>query len=148
MINIIYGLRDPRNDLYYYIGKSTVNNKRALSHLTNSHSEQVNDWVKTLNENWLYPAVDVIEEVDDINNLPDRESHWINHHYNINPELLNIQLIDDSLKHNYDFLTDDDVNEMEFLQQIIFKIPATVIASSCDNSIYVFKPIYKRNIIL
>ena len=60
MKNIIYGLRDPRNDVYQYIGKSTVGSKRALQHLIKSHSEKVNEWVANLNENWLYPLVDII----------------------------------------------------------------------------------------
>ena len=49
MENIIYGLRDPRNDVYQYIGKSTVGSKRALEHLTLSHSDKVNEWVKNAN---------------------------------------------------------------------------------------------------
>jgi hypothetical protein len=43
MKNIIYGLKDPRNDVYCYIGKSTVGEKRALSHLTKSHSKKVQE---------------------------------------------------------------------------------------------------------
>ena len=42
--NIIYGLRDPRNDVYQYIGKSTVGVKRPISHLTKSHSPKVKEW--------------------------------------------------------------------------------------------------------
>ena len=61
MINIVYGLRDPRNDVYQYIGKSTVGEKRPLQHLTKSHSDTVNEWVKLLEDQWLYPQIDVIE---------------------------------------------------------------------------------------
>lgn len=46
--NIIYGLRDPRNDVYQYIGKSTIGESRPLQHLTKSHSSNVNNWVKEL----------------------------------------------------------------------------------------------------
>lgn len=91
--NIIYGLRDPRNDVYQYIGKSTVGESRPLQHLTKSHSSNVNNWVKELADNWLYPKVDIIEEVDDINDLPTREKYWVDYYYAINPELLNIQLL-------------------------------------------------------
>ena len=52
MINIIYGLRDPRNDVYQYIGKSSVGAKRAIQHLTKSHSESVNCWVDMLANDW------------------------------------------------------------------------------------------------
>ena len=46
--NIIYGLRDPRNDVYQYIGKSTVGKNRPLQHLCKSHSDFVNKWVEEL----------------------------------------------------------------------------------------------------
>jgi len=92
MKNIIYGLRDPRNDIYYYIGKSTVGNSRALSHLKKSHSDIVNEWVVEVRKNGFEPFVDIIEEVEDLNNLSDREKHWIKHYIEINPVLLNKQL--------------------------------------------------------
>ena len=120
MENIIYGLRDPRNDVYQYIGKSTVGSKRALSHLSQSHSEKVNDWVKTLNENWLYPIVDLIEEVECIDDLPERERFWINHYYNINPNLLNIQSIDTSLNK---VRSDEDEEEFNEMVRLVSKIP-------------------------
>ena len=52
MKNIIYGLADTRNDLVYYVGKTTTNIKRPLSHLTKSHSEDVNNWIKSVRDNW------------------------------------------------------------------------------------------------
>lgn len=91
MKNIIYGLRDPRNDVYQYIGKSTVGIKRPLKHLTRSHNDNVNKFVKELEDLWLYPIIDIIEEVKDINDLIDREKYWIEYYLNINPNLLNIQ---------------------------------------------------------
>jgi DNA-binding XRE family transcriptional regulator len=120
MENIIYGLRDPRNDVYQYIGKSTVGSKRVLSHLTQSHSDRVNEWVKTLNENWLYPIVDLIEEVENVDDLPEREKYWINHYYDINHNLLNVQLIDPSLNK---IRTDDDEEEFNYLVRVISKLP-------------------------
>jgi len=116
MINIIYGLRDPRNDVYQYIGKSTVGTTRALQHLTLSHSPKVNEWVNKLRENWLYPIVDVIEEVVDIENLPEREKYWINYYYNINPDLLNILLIDAPLQN---LRTEEDEENFNFLSRVI-----------------------------
>jgi DNA-binding XRE family transcriptional regulator len=116
MINIIYGLRDPRNDVYQYIGKSTVGTERALSHLTNSHSERVNEWVNKLKENWLYPIVDIIERVENIDDLPEREKHWINYYYNINPDLLNIQLIEAPLQN---LRTEEDEKKFNFLSIVI-----------------------------
>ena len=92
MLNIIYGLRDPRNDTYSYIGKSTVGNKRALSHLKISHSKRVNEWVEDLRQKRFEPLVDIIETVDDINMLAEREKYWVKHYFEINPFLLNSQL--------------------------------------------------------
>lgn len=89
MKNIVYGLRDPRNDVYCYIGKSSIGESRPLSHLTNSHSKDVNDWVKGLADDWQYVKVDIIEEVEDINDLSEREGYWIAFYYDINPDLLN-----------------------------------------------------------
>jgi DNA-binding XRE family transcriptional regulator len=116
MINIIYGLRDPRNDVYQYIGKSTVGTKRALQHLTESHSERVNEWVNKLKENWQYPLVDIIEEVQDIENLPEREKYWINHYYALNPDLLNIQLVEVPLQN---IRTEEDEEKFNFLTLVI-----------------------------
>ena len=89
--NIVYGLRDPRNDVYQYIGKSTVGVSRPLSHLYSSHSDLVKAWVKELENMWLYPEIDIIETVEDITYLADREKYWIEYYSSINPNILNIQ---------------------------------------------------------
>jgi len=120
MINIIYGLRDPRNDVYQYIGKSTVGNKRALQHLTLSHSERVNEWVKMLADNWLYPQIDIIEEVENIENLPEREKYWVDYYHNLNPELLNIQLVPPPI---VDLRTEEEEETFNFLVLKIYEIP-------------------------
>jgi len=120
MKNIIYGLKDPRNDVYQYIGKSTVGNIRALSHLTESHSERVKEWINSLNDSWLYPIVEVIEEVEDINELPEREKHYIDYYYNINPNLLNIHLIDKNINNTR---TEEDEKDFNDLNSLLFKLP-------------------------
>jgi DNA-binding XRE family transcriptional regulator len=120
MINIIYGLRDPRNDLYCYIGKSSVGNKRALSHLTKSHSSKVNEWIKELNNNWLYPLIDIIEEVDSLDDLMEREKYWIRYYYNLNPNLLNICLIPKNINN---IRTKEDDEKFDYLCRIIIDIP-------------------------
>lgn len=121
MINIIYGLRDPRNDVYQYIGKSTVGTERGLDHLTRSHSTGVNEWVNKLKKNWLYPFVDIIEKVKSIDDLAEREKYWINYYYGINPSLLNIQLIEISLP---DRLKKEDEDKFDFLSRVIQDIPS------------------------
>ena len=120
MINIIYGLRDPRNDVYQYIGKSTVGTKRALQHLTQSHSERVNEWVKKLGEDWLYPSVDVIEEVENLEDLTEREKYWIGYYHDINPDLLNILSINYPLQN---IRSEEDENNFNFLSLVIQDIP-------------------------
>ena len=120
MVNIVYGLRDPRNDVYQYIGKSTVGVKRPLLHLKKSHSKNVNEWVDLLEKNWLYPIVDIIEEVDDIENLNDRETYWINYYYDLNPDLLNIQKIEDSFQNIRD---EEEEKTFNYLCNVIHDIP-------------------------
>jgi hypothetical protein len=120
-INIIYGLRDPRNDVYQYIGKSTVGVERPLKHLMHSHSEKVNEWIKQLSEIWYYPIIDIIEEVEDLNDLPDREKYWINYYYSINPDLINIQLIEYPLQN---VQNEEDENKFNFLSVVIQDIPS------------------------
>jgi DNA-binding XRE family transcriptional regulator len=119
MINIIYGLRDPRNDVYQYIGKSTVGSKRALKHLTESHSPKVNEWIEKLSENWLYPIVDIIEEVENLDDLAEREEFWINHYHYINPDLLNIMLVEKPLNKTR---TTEDEAEFNFLVSICYRM--------------------------
>ena len=120
MINIIYGLRDPRNDVYQYIGKSTVGVSRPLQHLTCSHSPKVNEWVAFLEEKMLYPIVDIIEEVEKLELLAEREKYWVNYYYYINPNLLNAQLIDYPLQN---IKTDDDEEAFIFLVKTMSNIP-------------------------
>jgi hypothetical protein len=82
--NIVYGLRDPRNDVYYYIGKSSVG-MSPMTHLVESHSEKVNAWVTELKEKGYFPLIDIIEEVEDLDDLSEREKYWIAYYYEINP---------------------------------------------------------------
>lgn len=120
MINIIYGLRDPRNDVYQYIGKSTIGTERALSHLTHSHSKLVNDWVADLETKWLCPLVDIIEEVKDLKGLAGREKYWINYYCEINPNLLNIQLVQHPFQN---IKNDEDDEKFNALVRIMSDIP-------------------------
>ena len=118
--NIIYGLRDPRNDVYYYIGKTTVGVDRPLSHLTESHSVNVNEWVENIRSNGIQPKIDIIEEVTDINELTIREKYWIDYYYHINNELLNIQCLPKEIGEMRSDVTD---SEFDKLTDIIDKVP-------------------------
>ncbi len=121
MKNIIYGLRDPRNDVHYYIGKSTVGKSRALSHLKQSHSDKINDWVAEVRKNGFEPLVDIIEEVEDVNKLVEREKHWVKYHYEINPVLLNEHLKPRHINNNE--LSVDEKKELEFLKNTLPRLP-------------------------
>ncbi len=123
MRNIIYGLRDPRNDVYQYIGKSTVGEQRPLQHLTNSHSTHVKEWVKMLEENWLYPKIDIIEEVNNLDDLAIREKYWISYYHDINPNLLNVQSLPNEL---VETRSDQDGRDFEELYRIMSNIPHIV----------------------
>jgi hypothetical protein len=120
MVNIIYGLRDPRNDVYQYIGKSTVGINRPLKHLKKSHSDNVNKWVNELEENWIYPIIDIIEEVENLENLSEREKYWINYYYDINPNLLNISLKPNNICNTRD---ESAIENFNYLIRIIGDIP-------------------------
>lgn len=117
--NLIYGLRDPRNDVYYYIGKTTVGNNRPLSHLVKSHNTTVNDWVNQLESLGLVPAIDVIEKDILLENLGEREKFWINYHYDLNPDLFNIQSLPETINK---IRTQDDDTKFNSLISLIFDI--------------------------
>jgi len=81
--NLIYALRDSRNDAYFYVGKTTVGIKRPLKHLTKSHNKEVNNHVKLLKDLGHKTFVDILEENIDLNSLCEREKHWINYYSEI-----------------------------------------------------------------
>ena len=102
MRNIVYGLVDPRNDLVYYVGKSSVGEKRPLTHLVRqSHSKKVNDWVDEMQKIWHPVKAIVLEEVEDINELPEVERKWIEKCKYLNPELMNHQMVKSVISDSY-----------------------------------------------
>lgn len=87
--NLVYGLKDPRNDVYFYIGKTTNSIGRPLDHLRNSHNAEVNKLVEEINSKGLTVIITVLEDNINLDNLASREKFWINHYYDINEFLLN-----------------------------------------------------------
>lgn len=82
---IIYGLKCPIDDVYKYIGKSSIGMKRPKQHLVLSHNENIRIWVDELREIGMCPIIEVIEECEK-NDLTVRESYWVNYyHNNVNP---------------------------------------------------------------
>lgn len=121
MKNIVYGLKDPRNDVFQYIGKSTVGNERALQHLVGSHSDKVNKWIEELKSKWLYPIVEIIEEVEDLDLLPEREKHYIQKYCELNPDLLNVQSVSKDINSTR---TEQDEKDFDSIVSAIVKIPS------------------------
>jgi DNA-binding XRE family transcriptional regulator len=117
--NLIYGLRDPRNDVYYYIGKTTVGKDRPLKHLIKSHNTTVNDWVNQLESLGLVPSVDVIERDILLENLAEKEKFWIDYHYDLNPELFNIQSLPETINR---IRTQDDDAKFNSLVNLVLDI--------------------------
>jgi len=117
--NLIYGLRDPRNDVYYYIGKTTVGNERPLKHLTNSHSKTVNEWVKQLEQLELVPYIDVLEKDIVLEELSEREKYWIEYYYEVNPELFNVQSLPETINR---IKTQEDDDKFSFLVKVILDL--------------------------
>jgi|APGre2960657404_1045060.scaffolds.fasta_scaffold01445_15 DNA-binding XRE family transcriptional regulator len=87
--NLIYGLRDPRNDVYKYIGKTTIGHERPLQHLLKSHNQLVNEWVKELSKLGTAPYVDIIEEDILLNQLAEKEKYYITYYSELYGELFN-----------------------------------------------------------
>lgn len=86
---MIYGLRDPRNDVYRYIGKTTIGKGRPLRHLTRSHNKDVNMWISELHLLGTEPYVDVIESNIELNDLSEKERYYIAYYSDLYGGLLN-----------------------------------------------------------
>jgi hypothetical protein len=87
--NLIYGLRDPRNDVYKYIGKTTVGNGRPLKHLIKSHNNLVNEWVDELSKMGSSPYVDIIERDVPLEELAEKEKYYITYYSDLYGDLFN-----------------------------------------------------------
>lgn len=73
---IIYGLYCPITDNIHYVGKSSVGLIRPLTHLRQSHSEKINEWVGQLRILGYVPIIKIIEVCTE-DNLDDKEVFWI-----------------------------------------------------------------------
>lgn len=87
---IIYGLYCPITDELHYIGKSTKLLIRPLQHLTKSHSDKINEWVKSLKFLNYKPIIKILEKCNE-NNIDDREEWWIRKSIEDGCFLLNVQ---------------------------------------------------------
>jgi len=73
---IIYGLYCPFTDSLHYVGKSSSYMIRPTQHLTESHSEKINEWVSQLKFLGHKPIIRILEECTETN-IDERELAWI-----------------------------------------------------------------------
>lgn len=102
--NIVYGLKDPRDGKYRYIGQSTTGILRPKQHLIQSENNNINRWVKELELINKFPIIDAIEECQEEATLFIRERYWIKYYKAEGHPLVNIHQLKD--KDGFDFASD------------------------------------------
>jgi y4mF family transcriptional regulator len=90
---LIYSLCCPFTDEVHYIGKSTTGMLRPLSHLHQSHSDKIKEWVNNLKELGHKPNIKIKEYVSINDDIDSRERYWIQYYLSNNSLLLNLNLI-------------------------------------------------------
>ena len=90
---LIYSLCCPFTNEIHYIGKTTHGMLRPLSHLSNSHSEKVKEWVNNLKEIGHAPIIKILECVSLNEDIDIRERYFIQREINKDSLLLNSCLI-------------------------------------------------------
>ena len=134
--NLIYGLRDPRTDEYWYVGKSAQGLSRPRAHFTHSHNDLVNEWISGLKDDNLIPTIDVFEVCDDWKNLLDKEKFWIKKYLKENHPLCNIVVDNDTfaLREKIKILKQQLMDEEERLDRELKNITGKYIdISTVDN---------------
>lgn len=90
---LIYALCCPFTDDIHYIGKTTEGMLRPLSHLKESHSDKINEWVSNLKIIGHSPNVRILEYVPKEIDLDSREIYWIQSNLKKGSLLLNSTLV-------------------------------------------------------
>lgn len=91
--NIIYCLKCPFTDNIHYVGKSTQGLVRPMQHLSESHSEKINDWVKDIAILGYAPIISILESGIKEEELDNKERYWIAKYLAQGENLLNNYLI-------------------------------------------------------
>lgn len=94
--NLIYVLKDPRNDLGVYVGKTTIGVARPIKHVHYSHNEHVRKWVEELRMLQLSPKVEILEKDILLEELSNKELFWISEFTAINENLFNVASMKES----------------------------------------------------
>lgn len=79
-MNIIYALVDPRTSSARYVGMSTRGSARPEEHLwmaQNGEHTHKASWIRSLDKLGLAYGIEVLEECETPEELPERERYWI-----------------------------------------------------------------------
>ena len=75
--HIIYGLLDPIDNVLHYIGLTSDPKKRLNNHYNgNEGTKEKLIWIRHLKKNGLKPIMEVIEEYETSEELPEAERYW------------------------------------------------------------------------
>ena len=93
--HFIYSMKDPRDNLVYYIGR-TDNPSERYKHHTGGYSsnERMNKWIEQLIENGLLPTMEIVETVKGRELGKKQEVHWIKLYSSKLAPLLNLKSLD------------------------------------------------------
>jgi DNA-binding XRE family transcriptional regulator len=93
----------------HYVGKTTQGMLRPMSHLNESHSEKIREWVGNLKELNHSPVINILEYVEQKEDLDIKERQWIQHYLTTGSILLNTHLVTPKMiKNNIDDLLNND----------------------------------------
>lgn len=120
---IIYALTCPISGNIHYIGKSNIGLTRPFSHLKESHSEKINEWVNDLHLINYKPNILILEHVEEDISIDSRERYWINHYLNKGSYLLNSNLVSPAIINPKleDVLSDNSVSDILVISETIKK---------------------------
>lgn len=88
--NLIYALACPFTGEVHYVGKSTHGLLRPMSHLTESHSKEIREWVRDIGVIGYKPRIVILENNIPIDALSAREKYYIALYDSAGASLLNI----------------------------------------------------------
>ena len=86
----IYGLKDPRDEQFYYIGKSNRPSERLYAHIKDKKSNRLKAaWIDDLQAHGMEPLVEILDKVP-LSDWKDTERNWIAYGFESGWPLTNI----------------------------------------------------------
>jgi DNA-binding XRE family transcriptional regulator len=119
--NLIYSLVCPFTNETHYVGKTTQGMLSPMSHLNESHSEKIKEWVGNLKEFNYTPIIKILEYVEKKEDLNSKERQWIQHYLDNGNILLNTHFVTPKMiKSNIDgLLSKDDGDTMSKISKFV-----------------------------